>query len=349
MEESVLGSKHAQAVVRESIRSNASLSTAYITMNALATVVAGYGLLSNSAAVVIGAMIIAMLLGPITGIALALVDGDNSLLRKSMAAEAIGVTVVLVVAFAIGYIHRDIPLTAEILSRTKPNLLDLMIALAGGAAGAYATVSPKLSVGLVGVAIATALVPPLATCSICLARGDMRLAVGGFVLFFANLVAIQFASSVVMWLHGFHLLTERTADRRTYIGRISASLVLLITLAIVLGLNFTHSVQREHIEAETRSKLEAGLKAYPGVFLADLRFAPSDTGTQVYAVVRTPYSIAPPEVKLIQAKLPDIDGKRPELHVRSVITKETTTEGYLHEMKKPPADSPDQDSIVSGN
>lgn len=349
MSEPAVAVEQAQTLVRESIRANASLTSAYITMNALATVVASYGLLSNSAAVVIGAMIIAMLLGPITGIALALVDGDNSLLRKSMIAEAVGVALVLGVALAIGYIHRDIPLTSEVLARTKPNILDLMIALAGGAAGAYATVSPRLSVGLVGVAIATALVPPLATCSICLARGDLKLAFGGFLLFFANLVAIQFASSVVMWLHGFHLLTARTADRRTYIGRISASVVLLVTLGVVLGLNFTHSVQREHVEAETRSSLESSLKAYPGVFLADLRFAPDNGGTLVYAVVRSPYSIAPPQVKLLQAKLPDIDGKRPELHVRSVITKETTTEGYLHEMKQPASSSEDQDSVVTGN
>ncbi len=335
--------------IRESIKSGSSLSVAYMTMNGLSTVVASYGLLSNSAAVVIGAMIIAMLLGPITGIALALVDGDNTLLRRSLAAEAAGVCLVLVVALAIGYVHRDIPLTAEILSRTKPNILDLMIALAGGAAGAYATVSPKLSVGLVGVAIATALVPPLATCSICLARGDVKLALGGFLLFITNLVAIQFASSVVMWIHGYHALTDGVADKRTYFGRISASVVLLLVLAIVLGLNFTRSIERELVEAETRSQLERALKAYPGVFLADLRFSTGDDKSLVYAVVRTPYSIAPDQVKLLQALLPKVNGKDQELHVRSVITKETTTEGYLHELKPAPGNSDEQEGFGATN
>lgn len=315
-------------------------------MNGLATIVASYGLLSDSSAVVIGAMIIAMLLGPIMGLALALTDGDNILLRRSIVAEAAGVAVVLVLALIIGYIHRDIPLTAEILARTKPNILDLMIALAGGAAGAYATVSTKLSVGLVGVAIATALVPPLAACSICLARGDLNLAFGGFLLFFANLVAIQFASSVVMWLHGYHALTRRIADRRTYFGRISASVALLVVLAVVLGLNFTRSVEREHIEAETRSRLEKALQAFPGVFLADVRFSSDNGKTLVYAVVRTPYSIAPAKVKLLQAMLPKIEGGDPELHVRSVITKETTTEGYLHELKPTPSPSEEQEGQI---
>ena len=110
-----------------------------------------------------------------------------------------------------------------------------MIALAGGAAGAYATVSPRLSVGLVGVAIATALVPPLSTCSICLARGETRLAFGGFLLFFANFVAIQFASSVVMFLHGYHKMSKQTLGRRLLAERNGLTFVLLIGLACLLG------------------------------------------------------------------------------------------------------------------
>ncbi len=123
---------HRKKAIRQSIRENAAFTVPYVTMNALATVVACYGLLQNSTAVVIGAMIIAMLLGPISGIALALVSGDNALLVKALLAEVGGVLVVLGVAFCIGKIHQDLPLTAEILSRTSPNILDLMIALADG-------------------------------------------------------------------------------------------------------------------------------------------------------------------------------------------------------------------------
>ncbi len=85
---------------------------------------------------------------------------------------------VLCMALLIGVIHRDAPLTREILARTRPTLLDLIIALAGGAAGAYASASPRLSAGLVGVAIATALVPPLSACGICLGRGEANLGCG---------------------------------------------------------------------------------------------------------------------------------------------------------------------------
>jgi len=152
--------------VRDDIRNGATLNLPYLTMNILAATIACYGLFANSPAVIIGAMIVAMLLGPITGVALALVDGNLALLRKGLTTLFVGAVVVMMTAFLLGSIHHDIPVTNEIIVRTSPNLFDLMIALAGGAAGAYATVSPRLSIAFVGVAIATALVPPLCSARI---------------------------------------------------------------------------------------------------------------------------------------------------------------------------------------
>ncbi|MEP6755097.1 MAG: TIGR00341 family protein [Chthonomonadales bacterium] len=316
------------ASVRLSISESAAFSVPYVVMNALSTVVACYGLLANSTAVVIGAMIIAMLLGPISGIALALVDGNYKLLRKAIVAEAGGALIVLIIAYLIGRIHQDVPLTNEILSRTKPNILDLMIALFGGAAGAYATVSPKVSVGLVGVAIATALVPPLGTCGICLARGDYALAFGGFLLFFTNLVAIQFASSVVMWLHGFHKVTSRQPGQKNYIP---VSFGILVILGIVLGVNFSKSLSDQTFEIRTRTELLRALRAYPGVHLADLRISKLTDKVVVTAVVRAPYSLGPDKVKVVEAALPSPKDLKLELHIRSVITKEATRGEYVND------------------
>ncbi|HZO87382.1 MAG TPA: TIGR00341 family protein [Chthonomonadaceae bacterium] len=327
---------HQKEVICESIRQNSAFTVSSVTMNTLATVVACYGLLQNSTAVVIGAMIIAMLLGPISGIALALVCGDNALLRKGLLAEVGGVLTVLCVAYVIGKIHQDMPLTDQILSRAAPNILDLMIALAGGAAGAYATVSPRLSVGLVGVAIATALVPPLSTCSICLARGETRLAFGGFLLFFANFIAIQFASSVVMFLHGYHRMGKHAVGRRLLARRNAISFGLLIGLASVLSYDFSQSIAKQQFQAHLRARLEQELRAFPGVHLADLRFQ-LDTNTEiVIAVVRTPFSFSPERVAALEKKLPAPKGLSLELHIRSVITKETTRNGYLHELPQQP-------------
>src|SRR5271166_1121953 len=170
--EQVQNPDSSQATVRVNIASNSEFDAAYAIMNCLAAVIACYGLFENSPAVVIGAMIIAMLLGPIAGVSMGIVDRNNHLLRKALATLAGGLAVTYGTAFIIGLVHSEFPLTAEIYARTAPNLMDLMIALGGGAAGAYSMISSRLNVAFVGVAIATALVPPLSASAICLARGE---------------------------------------------------------------------------------------------------------------------------------------------------------------------------------
>src|SRR6516225_4177642 len=122
----------ARDTVRATIEANSACDTPYLTMNVLATLIACYGLLESSPAVVIGAMLIAMLLGPISGIALGLVDGNDSLVRKAFPSLLAGAAVVYGTAVVLGTLHASLPLTPEILSRTAPNLMDLMIALSGG-------------------------------------------------------------------------------------------------------------------------------------------------------------------------------------------------------------------------
>lgn len=248
--------------VRQQIHTDALLTGSYLLMNTLATIIACYGLLANSTAVVIGAMLVAMLLGPITGIALGLVDGDNTLLRQSLLAELVGVIAVVSVAFVIGTIHRDIPISSEMMARTAPNIMDLIIALAGGAAGTYATVSPRKSAGLVGVAIATALVPPLSTGSTLLARGEVQLAFGAFLLFFANFVAIQFASSLVLWAMGFHKITliVRQTTKDVLIRNVF-SVLLLIGLTVFLGFNFKQTIARQRLETRVRQVVSINLNS----------------------------------------------------------------------------------------
>ena len=321
--------------VRQSIEDSATFSSAYVTMNALSAVIASYGLLADSSAVVIGAMIVALLLGPLMGIALALVDANNGLLKKALLAEIGGATLVLAISVIVGRIHQDIPMGRAIISRTSPNIMDLVIALAGGAAGAYATVSLRVSASLVGVAIATALVPPLCVCGITLARGETHLALGAFLLFFANLVAIQIASSVVFALHGYHdIVRTMVNSRRPLLLLHGPSAILLIVLAVVLGLNFERSLATRRFEIDVRNALIQQLQSHPGSYLADLRITRDEGKTVVTAVVRTPFSFEPREIARMQSKLP-AHTPPAELHIRSIIAKEATEKGWLHEA--PPA------------
>ena len=326
--------------VRQSIEEGSTATKDYLVMNALATVVASFGLLADSTAVVIGAMVIALLLGPITGISLALIDGRMRLLRKSLMAELAGVLTVISVALAVGIVFKDIPPGKEILARTTPNILDLVIALGGGAAGAYATVSPRLNLGIVGVAIATALVPPLSVFGIMLARGETTLALGGLLLFLTNIVAIQFASSVVLWLHGYHLITSLSQDRKSLILRNGVSVILLLVLAVVLGLNLKRSLTKQQMESTVRSALHRALREYPGSRLVELGFNRENRMVVITAVIRTPSVFTPPQVAELTAKLPSLDGgRKPELIVRSVITAETSSGGYVYEPSLSPGET----------
>ena len=117
-------------VVIQSIREASEPTAVYWLMNALASVIASYGLLSDSPAVVIGAMVVAMLLGPISGVALGLNQGDARLLVTAGRTLVGGALWILAIALAVGLVHRDAPLTSEILSRTNARLFDLIIALA---------------------------------------------------------------------------------------------------------------------------------------------------------------------------------------------------------------------------
>ncbi len=327
----VLQNQH-QETVRESIRKGATFNRAYVLMNVLAAVIASYGLFANSPAVVIGAMIVAMLLGPIAGIALALVDSDMKFLLKSLFTLLAGAIGAMVTAFIIGTIHKDIPITNEIMARTTPNLLDLMIALAGGAAGAYATVSPRLGIAFVGVAIATALVPPLSSASILFARGEVNLALGALLLAFTNMIAIQFASSVVLWFTGFRRVTHTSGlSLLAFVRRNIVSIAILLTLAVVLTMSLQQVVTRQLYETTTRFTLQREINVSVGSHLAEVRFETVPGTTIVRAVMRGPNPPSAAQVAAMEAHLPSPpDSTTVELRIRFVQTTIISRDGPLY-------------------
>lgn len=328
----VLQNQH-QESTRESIRNGAEFNLAYLLMNVLAATIASYGLFANSPAVVIGAMIVAMLMGPIAGVSLALVDSDVKFLLKSLLTLLAGVVAVMVTAFIVGAIHKDIPITNEIMARTAPNLLDLMIALAGGAAGAYATVSPRLSIAFIGVAIATALVPPLSSAGILLARGEVGLAFGALFLASINMVAIQFAFSVVLWITGFRRVTRIPGlSWSTFMKGNVVSITILLILAFMLTINLHRVVARQLYESTTRFTLKQEVAASKGCYLVEVRFETAPGTTIVRAVVRGPEAPSAVQVAAMEGRLPSPpDSTTVELRVRFVETTIINREGTLYE------------------
>ncbi len=323
----------ARAAQRGSIRDGATLNLPYLFMNGLAAVIASYGLLENSPAVVIGAMIIAMLLGPIAGTALSLVDGDNRSLLRSAAALIGGIFVVFVTGLVIGFIHRDIPVTDQIRSRTTPNLMDLMIALAGGAAGAYATVTSRLSVAFVGVAVATALVPPICAGSILFARGSFDSGLGAYLLAFTNIVAIQIAFSAVLWLKGFRRVSKTSGlNILHFLRRNLLSIVVLGLLAFVLTENLQKAVSQQVFEGDVRRALRIAISKTPGSHLADVHVERGEKSTVIRVVMRGPRQPSIEEVAALASALPpDPARTKVELRVGFVQTVTVTPQGILFE------------------
>lgn len=308
--------------VRLNIQANALPSKTFFIMNALAAIIAGYGLLTNSSAVVIGAMLVAMMLGPISGIALSLIDNRWILFRTALTTLSLGIVMIYAIGIILGLINIDVPITHEILSRTQPTIMDLMIALAGGAAGAFASVSPRLSVAVVGVAVATALVPPLVASGILFAHMEWRNAANAFILAATNIIAIQVSSSLVLWVAGFRRGSDIEVKSNVveFIKRNAISLVFLLVLTFYLSLNFLHMLRQQLYETDIKSSVETFLNKNNNI-VDSIQFEKRDKFTLVRVVVRGDTVPKSTEIgKLNDSLKDDLKGKPSVAQVRFIFT-----------------------------
>ena len=198
-------------------------------MMCLSTAIAALGLLINSPAVIIGAMVVAPLMTPLIAAGCALGRGDFSLFNKSIRAMLFGSLVALGVSLLVGTLIPNDTLTIEMVSRGKPDILDLFVALLAGAAAAYATARPKVIAALVGVAVAAALVPPIATVGLAFTEGNMLVAEGAGVLFITNLVAIVLGAATMFYLLGIQGLYQNMRSP-LMLRRVLLSMILVVGL-----------------------------------------------------------------------------------------------------------------------
>jgi uncharacterized hydrophobic protein (TIGR00271 family) len=220
----------------------------YYMLIILAAIIAFMGLVLNSAAVIIGAMLVAPLMSPILAIANSIVQGNVRMLAQAGESTIKGVTVTVGVSVLAALILPNTPPTGEILARTSPNLLDLMVAMASGAAAAYASSRRQLAAALPGVAIAAALLPPLAVVGYGLGSSAFSLAGGALLLFITNLSAIVLAGATIFLLLGFR---PTRAERGQYMRRgILISVLALLVIAMPLGI--TSITFRRQIERQFR-------------------------------------------------------------------------------------------------
>ena len=247
--------------------------TSYTVMLLLSVVIATLAILQDSTAVVIGAMLIAPLMMPIMGTAAAIVNGWRGRMTSSLIVVAISVAGAIATAwFVATWVPALVPLdsNSQVLSRVTPTLLDLLIALAAGAAGAYATVDDRVSASLPGVAIAVALVPPLGVVGVPLTAGNLDDAFGAFLLFSTNFVSIILASVVVFIATGFSPV-RKFLDSREQTVRVLGTLIVG-GLLIMIPLGITGSAILNSAQGQSRAHDAAveWLEDFPNLDLGPL-------------------------------------------------------------------------------
>jgi uncharacterized hydrophobic protein (TIGR00271 family) len=256
---------HQQIEVYKAIRDGARPNVDFFIMIGLSAAIATVGLLQSSAAVIIGAMLVAPLMAAIFGLSLGVVRGDLRLMRRAASATLRGVLLAVVVSAFLSFLIPADSVTNEIMARTQPSLLDLGVALASGAAGAYALSRKEVSAALPGVAIAAALVPPLAVIGIGLASGRGDVAGGASLLFLTNLVCIVAAGGLVfLWL-GFR--PHPGAETRTRVFRrgVSGTILLLFAVTVPLGVLTAHSLRETRLNRTVREVLRQEIATMQGV------------------------------------------------------------------------------------
>ncbi len=216
----------------------------FVGMLGLASAIASLGLLQNSPAVVIGSMLLAPLMTPMIGLGLALGQANLRVARLSGRSIALGFLLTLGVSFLIGIITPSgETLSEEVLARGGPNVLDLLIAVFAAAAATFAMARPNIAGAIAGVAIATALVPPVCSIGISLANGELPNALGATVLFLTNLIAIIVMSSLTFSLLGITSARALPRYRRIAEGGRVALVVVLLLLAGPLSTDLLAQIQ----------------------------------------------------------------------------------------------------------
>ncbi|MCB1186071.1 TIGR00341 family protein [bacterium] len=304
------------------LRNMAHPNISFYALMVLATLIAAFGLLANSTAVVIGAMLVAPLMGPIFGMTLALVIGDRKLFFDSLLAEATGVVLAILIGALIGSLPIVPIYGSEILSRTQPTLFDAVIALASGLAGGYVLVNPKLNSGIAGVAIATALVPPLAVCGLEIAAAEWAAAGSAFILFITNVFAILLSAAAVFLLAGLEKVHEEGPSRWLHLARtFGPGLVALIGLSILLWIRLVDIVSRDNMEDRIRTRLaEQVSQLVRGAELDSCEVAIRPDGIDVQGVVLSWSVFDDFRVQQLEDSLEAACGKPVRLIVRTYST-----------------------------
>ena len=291
-----------QLEVREAMTNGARPGVNFFVLITLSCIIATLGLLLNSGAVVIGAMLVAPLMSPILAFSLGMVLGEVRLIRLSIESVLKGVALAIIIAAFIGIISPFKDLTGEIMARTQPTLLDLAVALTSGMAGAYALARKDVSAALPGVAIAAALMPPLGVVGLGLSLGNAQVTGGAFLLFITNLASISLAGALVFMLLGVRPQTWHPGMRRRIRRGLMGGILLLLVIAIPLGVIMSGITRATREQQAIREILEAQMAAQKAE-LVSVEYQAGQTESLIIATARSIHVLDQETVDAVAAVL----------------------------------------------
>lgn len=257
----------------------------YVAMTVVSSTVAVVGLLQNSAAVVVGSMVIAPLIGPAMAAATGTVVDDPGLTARGVALQVLGLGLAVVSAAAVRFVglippRTDITTIPEVQSRLAPDFLSLAVALGAGVAGAI-SLATGAGAALVGVMIAVALIPPAATVGLGIAWGQPLVSLGSGVLVLVNVLSINLAALVVLWAIGYRPQTGVELDtvRERLHQRVRVLVLALVVLSAFLAgvtyLTYQSAQFERQVETEVDGMLDQ--ESYAALELLDTSAGPSET------------------------------------------------------------------------
>ncbi len=300
---------------------NRQFNATYFLMMVMSCLIALLGLLENSAAVIIGAMLISPLMGPILSCGLALTAADWVLGKKALRNLSLSILETILIAALATWLSPLKAATPEILARTNPNLMDLLIALFSGLAGTLALCSKQGGLTIIpGVAIAVAVMPPLATVGYGVSTGQWNIARGAFLLFFTNLMAIVISADAVFLLIGFRPQRQPHPGGHQLIFRyrIVFAWLVLAVLSIPLIRTLVQAAQQTALHRDIAISLKAQLNRKGRSQLDGFSFQKNDNTITVDATVRTAQYIERKEVEAIQTALAKSIGHPADLQLEQV-------------------------------
>ncbi|MEW6594129.1 MAG: TIGR00341 family protein [Thermodesulfobacteriota bacterium] len=292
-----------RAVAKDVYREG-EVSAGYFMTLAIANLIALCGLITNSSPVIIGAMLISPLMGPILSFGYAFITGDKQIWRTSVRKITISVVLTIGIAAMATLFSPLTDLTSEIMSRTRPNLYDLIIAFLAGLVGAVALCTKKNFLTVVpGVAIATAVIPPLSVAGFGAGIANHTIAIGGFLLFFTNLVAIIIATSLIFFFYGFRSRMTAEMDQTLLKKRSLYLTGILLVISIPLAHTLYSSISEVRLNSTIRSALQKEFNREHRAYLNSFTFRERRDALELNVLLNTIDYLKDDEVKRVEEAL----------------------------------------------